>query len=169
MALTWLITGCSSGIGLHLAKYALSQGHNVIATSRNPSKSPDLVKEITSSPNGKWIALDVTSPLSDLQDAIAQAKKLFGSSGTIDVLVNNAGYGLLGAFEDISEDKFRLNFETNVFGTMKLMKAMLPGMRERGAGTIVNVSSIAGLVARPTCTSYAGSKYAVEGTSSSFF
>src|SRR6478735_3891494 len=91
----WLITGCSSGLGLEIVRRALTKGHRVIATSRNPKKNDDLVQEIESK-GGRWIALDVTAP--DLSSVVDKAKALYG---TIDILVNNAGFSLNGGFEDL--------------------------------------------------------------------
>lgn len=163
MAPTWFITGCSSGFGYHIALKALEQGHNVIASSRNPSKTPDLVEKITSQYNGRgyWVQLDVNSQLEQIQSSIADAEKLFGS---IDVLVNNAGWVVQGALEEIPEEKYRQILETHFFGPLKLCKAVLPAMRERRSGTIVNISSVAGVTAMPTSTAYSASKWAIEGT-----
>jgi short-subunit dehydrogenase len=164
MAPTWLITGSSSGFGLTLARYILSQGHNVIATSRNPAKTPDLVKEITSNPAGRWLALDVTWPKPEIDKVIQQAWTEFDG---IDILVNNAGYSLLGAAEDLPEDRAKAEFEVNFWGLIRTTQAALPLMRSRKSGTIVNISSIAGLDALPTCAIYAGSKFALEAWSES--
>ncbi|KAL9620241.1 MAG: hypothetical protein Q9160_005250 [Pyrenula sp. 1 TL-2023] len=182
--LTWLITGCSSGIGIvvrnkfswprsltsfsgfALALSALKAGHNVIASSRNPSKSPAQVKEIESQPNGRWISLDITA--ADLSSTLSEAERHFGG---IDILVNNAGYALMGALEDIPESQARAQMDTNFFGPLRLMQAALPGMRARGlAGrqsTIVNLSSVGGLNAVPTAGLYAASKHALEAISES--
>ena len=159
---TWLVTGCSSGLGLVLAQVALRAGHNVIATSRNPSKTHDVVKSITSHSNGRWIPLDVTS--SDLTSVVSEATSLFGR---IDVLVNNAGYSVLGALEDISDAAARAQFDTNVFGPLALTRAILPGLRAQGGGVIVNVSSIAGLSPMASSGLYAASKHALEAISES--
>ncbi|EXJ96348.1 hypothetical protein A1O1_01474 [Capronia coronata CBS 617.96] len=165
MPSTWLITGSSSGFGLALVRYILSQGHNVIATSRNPSKTPELVEEITStSGRGRWLALDVTWPKAEIEAVIEEAWTEFDG---IDVLVNNAGYSVLGAAEEIPEDQAKAQFEVNFWGLVRTSQAVLPRMRARGTGTIVNVSSIAGLDAIPTCAIYAGSKFAVEAWSES--
>jgi NAD(P)-dependent dehydrogenase (short-subunit alcohol dehydrogenase family) len=157
---TWLITGCSSGLGYEIAQVALRAGHNVIATSRSPSKTPDAVSAVTSQPNGKWLALDVTASQDSITKTIAEAESLFG---TIDVLVNNAAYAVLGAAEDVPEDIARKEYETNYWGPLKIIRAILPSMRERKSGTIVNVSSIAGMTALPTAAFYSGSKWALEG------
>ncbi|ENH70309.1 Putative oxidoreductase yusZ [Fusarium oxysporum f. sp. cubense race 1] len=153
----WLITGCSSGFGLEIARRALTKGHRVIATSRNPKKNEDLVQEIESK-GGRWIALDVTAP--DLSSVVDKAKALYG---TIDILVNNAGFSLNGGFEDLSENDLRAQFETNVFGVFKMMKAVLPGMRERQSGIVINIGSTGGLRSLPGVSLYASSKHALEG------
>jgi len=146
-SMTWLITGCSSGFGFSLAYRALQAGHHVVASSRNPSKTPELVQQIEKA-GGKWVALDVTFSPEQLQKIVNEYQ--------IDVLVNNAGYSVLGAVEDISDAQAHSQMETNFFGPLKLTQAVLPGMRERRKGTIVNISSIAGLDGLPTCGLYAG-------------
>lgn len=162
--LTWLITGSSAGFGLALARVALAQGHNVIATSRNPARTPEYVREIVSSPQGKWLTLDVTADTPTIQLTLKTAVDLFG---TIDVLVNNAGYSVIGAAEDIPEDKARAQFDVNFWGAVRITQATLPYMRVQGSGTIVNISSIAGVAPLPACTMYTGSKFALEGWSES--
>lgn len=162
--LTWLITGSSSGFGLSLARTILSHGHNVIATSRNPSRTPDLVQEIESSPRGKWITLDVTSDISTINSTIERAASLFDG---IDVLVNNAGYAVMGAAELIPEDAARAEFEVNFWGAVRVAQAVLPILRAQGSGTIVNISSIAGLTCLPSASMYAASKHALEAWSES--
>jgi NAD(P)-dependent dehydrogenase (short-subunit alcohol dehydrogenase family) len=157
---TFLVTGSSSGLGLSFVRYVLSQGHNVIATSRNPSRTPDLVDEIEKSPKGRWLKLDVTAPQATITDTIQSAAKLFGP---IDVLVNNAGYSVMGAIEDMDEEKARVQFDTNYWGAMRCIKAVLPSMRGRKSGVIVNVSSIGGLQALATSGVYGASKFALEG------
>lgn len=160
MALTWLITGCSSGFGLALARTVLAHGHNVLATSRNPSKSPEAKAEIEKHPHARWLALDVCSPAKDIEAVISQASTIFGQ---IDVLVNNAAYAVLGAAEDVSEAMAKREFDTNYWGVLRVIKAVLPQMRERQSGTIVNMSSIAGLTGIPGASAYAASKWAIEG------
>ena len=162
--LIWLITGCSSGIGLSLARYALCRGHHVIATSRNPSKVLDLVAEIEANRQGKFIALDPNSSLEDIEAALEPAWNAFPGGG-IDVLVNNAAYSVLGAVEDISDEQAKAMFETNFFGVLRLIKAVLPSMRKRGSGTIVNISSLVGMTVFPAVGIYGASKYAIEGVS----
>lgn len=163
---TVLITGSSSGFGLSLVQLFLRQGHNVIATSRSPQKTPDLVSSVDnhSGKRGKWLQLDVTWPQAKIKSTVSEAAKIFGP---IDVLINNAGYSHCGPVEDIDEEKARVQFDTNYWGVLRMSKAVLPSMRERKQGTIVNVSSIAGLTALPIMPVYAGSKWALEGESHS--
>ncbi|KIX10166.1 uncharacterized protein Z518_01247 [Rhinocladiella mackenziei CBS 650.93] len=164
MAPTWVITGSSSGIGLALVRYNLAQGHNVIATSRNPSKTPDLVREVTSHPNGRWLSLDVTSPKVEIERILQEAWREFDG---IDFLVNNAGYSVLGAAEDIPEDRAKEQFGVNFWGAVRTTQAILPLMRSRKSGTVVNISSVAGVDPLPTCAIYSASKFALEAWSES--
>lgn len=159
---TWLITGSSSGFGLLLARTILARGHNVIATSRNPSRTPEYVKEVESTARGKWLTLDVTADAATIKTTIQEAHKLFGR---IDVLINNAGYSVLGAAEDIPEDQAKAQFEVNLWGAIRVTQATLPIMRAQRSGTIVMLSSIAGIQAAPSCAVYAASKFALEGWS----
>lgn len=163
-AQTWLITGSSSGFGLSFARVLLARGHNVIATSRNPSQTPEYVEEVESTGRGKWLALDVTADTATMNTTINRAHKLFGK---IDVLVNNAGYSVMGAAEQIPEDKAKAQFEVNFWGAVRVTQATLPIMRAQRSGTIVMISSIAGVQAMPSCAIYAASKYALEGWSES--
>ncbi|KIW17672.1 hypothetical protein PV08_04867 [Exophiala spinifera] len=157
----WLITGSGSGLGLALTRYALSQGHRVIATSRNPSKTPELVEEV-SSQGGKWLALDTTQTVCEIKDIVRQAESFFGR---IDVMVNNAAFCVLGAVEDLPDADIVLQMQTNFLGPVRIMQAVLPGMRERRSGTIMNVSSTQGFVASHACGVYAASKFALEAMS----
>lgn len=154
----YLITGCSSGLGYSLAKGAIAAGHKVIATSRNPSKTPDKVAEIKSL-GGLWAALDVSSPSleSQFQDAILPL-----ANGKIDVVINNAAIANAGVFEDLDIDTARDIFETNVFGIMRLSKLLVPLMRAQGGGSIVNISSTTAVLPMPTIAAYAASKAAVD-------
>lgn len=158
---TVLITGSSSGFGLELARLFLARGHNVIATSRNPHRTPDLVDSINnhSSGRGRWLKLDVTAPQAEVDSTIAEATKFFGP---LDIVINNAGYSVLGAIEEMDEAKARVQFETNFWSVLHICKAVLPSMRERKTGTIVNFSSIAGLQGIATTGIYAASKSALE-------
>jgi NAD(P)-dependent dehydrogenase (short-subunit alcohol dehydrogenase family) len=147
---TVLITGTSSGYGLETARHFLAQGWSVIATMRSPRAGL-----LPPSDRLRLLALDVTDPASI--DAAIQA------AGPIDVLVNNAGLGMVGAFEAMPMEKVRAIFETNTFGTMAMCHAAIPGMRERGKGTIVNVTSSVTLAAMPFAAAYTGSKAAIAG------
>lgn len=151
---TWLITGCSTGFGRALAKILIARGERVFATARKPEQLADLVKGHT---NAHALKLDVTVP----EDIAAVAAAV----GEVDVLVNNAGYGYLTAFEEGEEAGYRAQFETNLFGLIEMTKATLPGMRERGTGHIVNIASVGGLIGNPGSSYYAASKFAVVGLS----
>jgi len=147
---TILITGCSSGYGLETARYFLSKEWNVIATMRNPRQ--DLLPR---SPNLRILALDVTNA-----ESIAAALK---EAGPIDVLVNNAGIGVVGAFEATPLSHIRKIFETNTFGVMAMTQAVIPQMRERRSGGIVNVTSSTTLGSFPLAAAYTASKQSIEG------
>ncbi|KAK6075756.1 retinol dehydrogenase 8 [Seiridium cupressi] len=155
--LTWLITGCSSGFGLQFTRHALAAGQHVIATSRTYTRTPDLVADVEAA-GGRWIALDVDSSssgqvLTDLEE-----------SGThIDVLVNSAGIGMAGPVENFSEDEIRGLMETNFFGPYRLMRAIVPYMRRRRSGVVVNLSTGSGLEARESLGGYGASKSALDG------
>jgi NAD(P)-dependent dehydrogenase (short-subunit alcohol dehydrogenase family) len=155
--LTWLITGSSSGFGLSLTRIAQAGGHNVIATSRNPSATPDLVSEVESK-GGKWLQLDVTSR--DSADIINDLEK---SGQEIDVLVNNAGFCIFGPVETATEDELRAQMESMYFGPLRLIRAVLPYMRSRKSGVIVNMSSGASLDGNPSMGGYAGAKAGLDG------
>lgn len=158
---TVLITGASSGIGQATALYFAERGWNVAATMRSPDKS-DLGN---SHPRIRTFRLDVTDDAS-IATAIAEATNAFGR---IDVLVNNAGYGLMGPFEALTDAQIRRQFETNVFGLMAVTRAILPLMRDQGGGRIVNVASVAGRVSVPLYSVYCATKWAVEGFSESLW
>ncbi|CAG7917608.1 unnamed protein product [Penicillium olsonii] len=158
--LTWLITGCSSGLGLSIARLAQSNHQTVIATSRNPSRTPDLVNEITQN-GGQWHTLDVND-----QTAASELLSTLERSGHhIDVLVNNAGYAILGAVEQFSDSELRAQMETVYFGPSRLIRNFVPGMRERRFGVVVNISSGAGLEGRESMGAYAAGKAALDGLS----
>ncbi|KAJ6008845.1 short chain oxidoreductase/dehydrogenase [Penicillium canescens] len=160
----WLITGASSGFGALMAENALKAGHRVLATARNPMKAAQGYPQIESL-GGKWLQLDVTSK--QTKEQVGQA--ILENGGKIDVIINNAGYGLLGSIEDISEEELDTQFQTNVYGTVRVIKAALPFMRAQRSGTIVNFSSIAGFAAGPASAAYSMSKFAVEALSESLF
>ncbi|KAL4807928.1 hypothetical protein BDV18DRAFT_168146 [Aspergillus unguis] len=160
MPQTWFITGASSGFGLDLALLALENGHNVVGTVRSISKSASAVSAIKDK-GGHVLELDVTDA-KRIPGAVESANAIYGG---VDILVNNAGYSLLGAVEDMKEDEYRLQMETNFFGPLRLTQSFLPTLRSRKGSTIVNISSIAGQDAQPTCGLYAASKFALEGLS----
>ncbi|KXG48745.1 Short-chain dehydrogenase/reductase SDR [Penicillium griseofulvum] len=151
----WDFTPC---LGLSLARAVQSNGHKVIATSRQPSRTPELVSEITQN-GGEWHTLDV-----DNATAAAELLSTLESAGhKIDVLVNNAGYAILGAVEQFSDEEVRAQMETVYFGPSRLIRAIVPGMRERRFGIVVNVSSGAGLEGRERMGAYAAAKAAMDG------
>lgn len=151
---TVLITGCSSGYGLETARHFLAQGWNVVATMRTPREDV-----LPASERLRVLALDVTDPAS-----ISQALDV---AGPIDVLVNNAGIGLFGAFEATPMPTVREVFETNTFAVMAMCQAIIPRFRARRAGTIVNVTSSATLAAFALVAAYTASKTAIEGFTAS--
>jgi NAD(P)-dependent dehydrogenase (short-subunit alcohol dehydrogenase family) len=153
-----LITGCSSGFGLETALVFARRGDRVLATMRDPAGGA----ELRAIADRERLPLEVL-PLDVCDQASIDAA--FAQAGPLDVLVNNAGIELRSAIEDASDEDIRRQFDTNVFGVMRTMRAALPGMRERRRGTIVNVSSIAGIVARPYGGLYAASKHALEAIS----
>ncbi|KAM7185985.1 hypothetical protein V8F20_011576 [Naviculisporaceae sp. PSN 640] len=158
---SFLITGASSGLGLEIAIEALKAGHSVVATARDPATAAKKHPEIESH-GGIWAELDVTRP--DTKDRVATIVK----EKNVNVLVNNAGYGILGSLEDISEEEFITQIDTNLFGMMRSIKGALPHFRSLGAAgnpTIVNIGSIVNLAAFPACTAYSASKMGVEALS----
>jgi NAD(P)-dependent dehydrogenase (short-subunit alcohol dehydrogenase family) len=156
---TWFITGTSSGFGRAFAAHALARGYNVVATARNVAKlealvaaAPDRVLALT---------LDVDRP-GDAQSAVDAAVARFGR---IDVLVNNAGYGIIGAIEETPEAELRAVMETNFFGAMAMTMAALPVLRAQRSGAIVNISSMGGQMSFAGAGAYSASKFALEGAS----
>lgn len=152
----WLITGCSSGIGRVLAENVLQRGYRVALTARNPATVADLQAQYPQ--QSIALTLDVTNP-QQVRAVVAQVEREFGA---IDVLVNNAAYGYLAAIEEGEDDQVRAMFETNFFGPLDVVKAVLPGMRGRKQGHIINVSSQAGLVSNPGTGYYSSTKFALE-------
>ena len=152
----WLVTGCSTGIGREIARAALESGLNVVVTARRIESVQDLADEFGD--RALAIALDVTDK-ELIADAVAAADATFGG---VDVLVNNAGNGYLSAVEEGEDAQVRLLFDTNYFGVVDTIKAVLPSMRERGAGHIINISSMTGLVANPPNAYYSSTKFALE-------
>lgn len=156
---TILITGASSGIGKASAKVFAEKGWNVVATMRTPELETELVHQ----DNILLTTLDVLKP-DTIQNAIEQAISRFGQ---IDVLLNNAGYGTMGLFEAASFEQIERQFDVNVFGLMRVTKAVLPQMRSQGGGLILNISSLGGLVSLPIMSLYNATKFAIEGFSES--
>lgn len=156
---TIIITGASSGIGRETVKYFSKKGWNVAATMRNPSAETELIKL----PNVTLYKLDVTSNES-INNAIEQ---IWTKYKHIDVVVNNAGYGLIGTFEGATDEQIYNQFNTNVFGLMRVTRATLPHLRLQGFGRIINISSIAGVISLPLYSLYNASKFAIEGFSES--
>jgi len=152
----WLVTGCSTGLGRAIGAYVLEQGHRVVLTARDSRTVADLAAEHPR--RALAVDLDVTRR-DQVTRAVAEAIAAFGR---IDVLVNNAGYGYLAAIEEGEDDRVRAMFDTNYFGAVAMIKAVLPGMRQRGAGHIINMSSMTGLVANPAAGYYSASKFALE-------
>jgi short-subunit dehydrogenase len=151
-----LVTGCSSGIGRATAAYLARRGQTVYATARRLESLGELQRA-----GCKTLVLDVLDERS-MHDAVAAVQSAHGAVG---VLVNNAGYAVSGAIEAISLDAVRTEFETNVFGYIRMAQLVLPGMRRAGKGRIINVSSVAGRVTMPGAGAYAASKYAIEAIS----
>lgn len=149
---TVLITGASTGIGKAAAELFFARGWNVVATMRTPQADRD---------DGRWLVtrLDVTDPAS-ISAALNLAQERFGQ---IDVLVNNAGYGLVGTLESMTDEQIQRQFETNVFGLMRMCRAVIPQFRERGEGTLINIASMGGRLTFPFYSIYHASKWAVDG------
>jgi NAD(P)-dependent dehydrogenase (short-subunit alcohol dehydrogenase family) len=162
MSNVWFITGSGRGIGAQIAKSALQAGHKVVATGRN-------IEQLRASYQGvpadkiAFVELDVTNE-AQAETAAQAAVKQFGR---IDVLVNNAGYGLMGNFEEVASSAVEHQFATNVFGLMHVMRAVLPVMRTQRSGHIFNISSIGGALGFNGASVYCATKYAVEGLSAS--
>jgi NAD(P)-dependent dehydrogenase (short-subunit alcohol dehydrogenase family) len=156
---TWLITGCSTGLGRALAEAVIAAGHNAVVTAREVGRVADLAADNTD--RVLPLPLDVTDT-SQVTNAVSQAEERFGA---IDVLVNNAGYGYRAAVEEGDDSDIRTLFETQFFGAVAMIKAVLPGMRARRSGAIVNISTIGVQIMPPGSGYYAASKAALEGMS----
>jgi NAD(P)-dependent dehydrogenase (short-subunit alcohol dehydrogenase family) len=156
---TWLITGVSSGMGQALAQAALAAGHTVVGTVRNEGDRVNFEK--IEGARAHAVVLDVSN-FAAIAPVVARVQQ---EVGAIDVLVNNAGYGHEGTLEESPLDELQRQFDVNVFGAVAMIKAVLPQMRKRRAGFIVNVTSMAGLAALPGVAYYSGSKFALEGIS----
>ena len=161
---TVLITGASSGIGKVTCLYLAEKGYNVIGTSRASSRLGDLYSEADQrGVTVHGLELDINSD-AEVQRVMPE---VFNQYGEIHVLVNNAGYGVWGPVESVSIDEMRTLFETNLFAALRMTQAVLPGMIERRAGKIINISSVLGRLATPFNGAYASSKFALEGLSES--
>jgi NAD(P)-dependent dehydrogenase (short-subunit alcohol dehydrogenase family) len=153
----WFVTGASKGLGLTLVKQLLNKGYNVAATSRSIT---DLENAVGKTESFLPLAVNITDEKS-VNDAISQTISLFGK---IDVVVNNAGYGLVGALEELTDAEARANFDVNVFGSLNVIRAAMPHLREQGSGHIFNISSIGGFTGNfPGFGIYCATKFAVQG------
>jgi NADP-dependent 3-hydroxy acid dehydrogenase YdfG len=157
----WFITGCSTGFGRELARLILERGWNAVVTARNEEQIKDIAAGFEDT--ALVLSLDVTNQ-EQIAAAVKTAQEKFGK---IDVLVNNAGYGYFSSIEEGEPDKIRAQFETNFFGLVNMVQAVLPGMRDKKTGHIVNFSSIGGLRAFTSTGYYHATKFAVEGLSES--
>ena len=155
----WFITGTSSGFGKALAEEVLAKGDRVVATARKPEVLRDLVEQYPDT--ARAVKLDVTNT-EDAKNAVREAVKEFGR---IDVLVNNAGYALVGAIEETSDEQIRRQFDTNVFGVLNVTREVLPVLRQQKSGHIVNIGSVVGISASPSLGIYSATKFALEGLS----
>lgn len=152
----WLITGCSTGFGREIARAALEAGHSVVVTARRAETVQGFADEFGD--RALPVALDVT----DVGQITAAVSTAVDALGGIDVLVNNAGHGYLSAVEEGEDTEVRKLFDVNYFGAVDMIKAVLPGMRARGSGRIINMSSMTGLVANPPNAYYSSTKFALE-------
>ena len=155
----WLITGASSGFGLELARAALARGDTVVGTLRQRAQADSF--EQLAPGRSHAVLLDVTRA-DDIGPAVQLAVQ---KAGGVDVLVNNAGYGLFGVVEEVSDAEARHVMETNFFGALNVTRALLPHLREQRSGHIFNITSVAGVIGFPGCGLYAASKFALEGAS----
>ncbi|GAP88835.1 putative short chain oxidoreductase [Rosellinia necatrix] len=154
----WLITGASRGLGFDIAKTALKAGHKVIACYRAEKPRDTSNWDELEALGGIWTQLDVSN-----EDAELKTKALVAEHGRVDVLVNNAGYAIVGSIEDVRLDQVNAIFNTNFTGTLRTIKGVLPSMRERKAGTIVNISSSIAIEPIPALGIYSATKFAMEG------
>ncbi len=159
MSHVWLITGCSSGFGYALASKALEAGDRVIATARNIDSLSELAKSHPGSLTA--MTLDVTNP-GQVKKVVSEAAKVHGR---LDVVVNNAGYGLIGALEECDEAQIERSLNTNFFGPLRVMRAVLPIFREQKSGHFINMSAIAGFENHPGFSVYGGAKAALDSAS----
>ncbi|WP_394792188.1 SDR family oxidoreductase [Rhodoferax sp.] len=160
MSKVWFITGAGSGIGAGTVKAALAAGHQVVATGRNLDKLRSALDGLASD-SLELVALDVAQE----PQAAAAVQQAVAKFGRIDVVLNNAGYSLIGNFEELTSEDMAKQFATNFWGVSHVMRAVLPVMRKQRAGHIINMSSVAGVVGMSHCSAYGASKFAVEGLS----
>ena len=156
MTNVWFITGAARGMGVDLARAALDAGHRVVGTARDAAKVTAALGEHE---NLLALSLDIT----DAAAAAAAAEAAVGRFGSIDVLVNNAGNFYAGYFEEISDEQFRRQMETNFFGPLNVTRAILPVMRKQRSGHVITITSAAGIIGQEFCAAYAASKFALEG------
>lgn len=157
----WFITGTSSGFGRELAEEVLARGERVVATARKPEVLQDLIEKYPET--ARAVKLDVTNE-TDVKNAVSEAVKEFGR---IDVVVNNAGYAVVGAIEEVTNEQAKQQFDTNVFGVLNVTREALPILRSQKSGHIVNIGSLVGISAFPSFGLYSASKFALEGISES--
>lgn len=155
---TIFITGASSGLGKATAKLFHSMGWNVIATMRQPEEE----RELTQLEKVTILKLDVSNPV-EMEKIITEIIEKY----TVDIVLNNAGYGLVGPLEAIDDEKIVNQINTNLYGTIRVTKAFIPYFRKKGAGLFINITSMFGLIGYPTCSIYAATKWAIEGFSES--
>jgi NAD(P)-dependent dehydrogenase (short-subunit alcohol dehydrogenase family) len=161
MTKNWLITGAGRGFGREFTRAAAQRGDRVAATARDPKALADLVEEFGD--HVVALALDVT----DRAQAFAVVEQAVAALGRIDVVVNNAGYGLFGTVEEITAEQLRDQLEVNLFGVLNVTQAVLPTLRAQGSGHVVQISTVGGIAAFPNLGGYHASKWAVEGLSES--
>lgn len=159
MSRVWFITGSSTGFGRSLTEAVLKRGERVVATARNKKQIEEFEEQYTN--QAIAVKLDVTDP-QEVRAAVKQAVEVFGR---IDVLVNNAGYGTIGAIEEVSDEDVRRQYETNVFGALDVIRAVLPHMRQQRSGHILNISSVVGQVSFAGAGIYSSTKFALESLS----
>ncbi len=159
MTKTWFITGCNAGLGLALAKHLLSQGYQVVGTVRRPNSLADLLQQYPD------LLLEVILDVTHTVQIEAAIKQAIDWAGRVDVVVNNAGYGLVGGLEGMTMDQIRHQMETNFFGAVAITKGFLAHFRVQGGGRFLHVSSVAGVNVSPGGSIYSASKFALEGMS----
>ncbi|MYS21976.1 NADP-dependent 3-hydroxy acid dehydrogenase YdfG [Streptomyces sp. DvalAA-14] len=158
---TWFITGAARGFGLEIARAALDRGHRVVATARHAAQ----IAEQLPGAGGRLLALDLD--VTDEEGTRRAVREAVDAFGRIDVVVNNAGRGTLGAVEEVPDEAVRSLFAVNVFGTLNVLRAVLPVLRAQRSGHVINMSSVGGLAATPGWGLYNATKFAVEGLSES--